>query len=71
MRSPRDESAGQEAAGDAHRHAVELGISEAALALAAEVDDGELALVAVAADEIAEIGESGRHARSVTPSAAR
>ena len=65
-------SARPEAAGDAHRHAIEVGIGETALArFAAEVDDGELALVAVAADEIAEIGERGRHARSITPSAAR
>ena len=64
-------SARREAAGDRHRHGVEIAIGEAPLALAAEIDDGELGRVAVAADEVAEIGECGRHARGVTPSAAR
>ena len=45
---------------DAVRHPVELGIAELARSLfAAEVDDGDLVEVAIAADQVAKIGEVG------------
>ena len=48
-----------ERAGDAVRHRVELRESELARALfAAEIDDRDLCQIAIAPDEIAEIGEA-------------
>src|SRR4029450_11767221 len=45
-------------AGDAGCHGVELGIADLARELAAEIDDRDLVEIAVAPDEIAEIGEA-------------
>ena len=63
-REDRDAVAAREAAlgqraRDAVRHGVELGIAEfARRLLAAEIDDGDLGQVAVANDQIAEVGEA-------------
>src|SRR6516225_6373000 len=46
-------------AGDAVRHGVELGIADLARELAAEVDDRDLVEIAIAADEVPEVGERG------------
>ena len=68
MRSPRANPRASRPRATPIAMPIEIGIGEAALArFAAEIDDGELALVAVAADEVAEIGEGGRHARGFTP----
>ena len=58
---------------DAVRHRVELGMAEfARRLLAAEVDDGDLVEVAIAADEIAKIAESSTsHALRINSWAAR
>ena len=54
------EPARGERARDAVRHGVELGIAEfARRLLAAEIDDRDLAGIAIAADEVAEVGEGG------------
>src|SRR5215467_6015372 len=55
-------SAGRQGARDAPGHAIDLRVSEAPLTLPTEINDRKLPLVAVAANEIAEIDESGHHA---------
>ena len=59
-RSPRASPRLPQRAGHAVRHGVELRIAEfARRSFAAEVDDRGLAEIAVAADQVAEIGEAG------------
>ena len=68
------ESARRERTGNAVRHPIEIRESETAfVVLAAEIDNSELFWIAVAADEIAEIGEGGHGFAgcAVTPSPAR
>ena len=59
-RSPRASPRLRKRARDAVRHGVELEIGELARRLlAAEIDDGGLGQVAVADDQVAEVGEGG------------
>src|SRR5215831_13608699 len=57
---PARQAARAKRAGDAVGHGVELGIADLARELAVEIDDRDLVEIAVAPDEIAEIGEA-RH----------
>ena len=51
-------------AGDAVRHGIKLRVAELArTCLAAEVDDGDLAQIAIAADQVAEIDEGSHRQR--------
>src|SRR6185295_8635860 len=64
------EAAPDQRAGDAVRHGVEPRVAELARdLLATEIDDCDLAQVAVASDEIAEVGEVGHG--SLCPDAVR
>src|SRR6516162_6046727 len=56
---PARKSARGKRAGDAVRHGVELDIADLARELAAEVDDRDLVEIAIAADEVPEVGERG------------
>src|SRR5215467_4046346 len=57
---PARKAARAKRAGDAVAHGVERGIADLARALAAAIDDSDLVEIAIARDEIAEIGEA-RH----------
>ncbi len=71
-RSPRASPRLSERARDAVRHGVELRVGEFARGcLAAEIDDRDLAQVAVAADQVAEIGEGGHDISLVIPGRAK
>src|SRR5262249_1005963 len=57
---PARDAARAKRAGDAVGHGVELAMPDRARSLAAEIDDRDLVEIAIASDEIAEVGE-GRH----------
>jgi hypothetical protein len=60
---PARKAARGKRAGDAVSHAVELAVADLARELAAEIDDRDLVEIAIARDEIAEVGERGHRSQ--------